>query len=154
LSWDRKKRGRGLYFYRSVREGGQARKQYVGRGREAEDLAREVEERRAARLAEQAARNAEQARVAAAERPLRELRNMVHLLVRVVLEAAGYHLHRGQWRRRRYDSDRNTDRGGTHPEDRRRSATVTKERLARTAKHGRPTAPAGSPGSVAAAGAT
>jgi len=88
LSWDRKQGDR-RFYYASVREGGRVRKKYIGRGQKAQDLAREVAERQAARQADRAARMAEQTRVAAAERRLRDLRNMVGLLVRVVLEGAG-----------------------------------------------------------------
>jgi hypothetical protein len=132
LSWDRKQGDR-RFYYTSVREGGRVRKKYVGRGQKAEDLAREVEERRVARQAERDARLAEQMRVAAAERRLRDLRNMVNLLVRVVLEGAGYHQHhRGEWRRRRNVNDGNADRGGTKPNGQPGPATNKKEDRVRT----------------------
>jgi hypothetical protein len=97
MSWDRKKRGGGRgYYYRSVRIGGRAVKQYVGSGKKAEEAARLVEERRGAR---QVARAAE-ARLACVDVIHDELAVWVRLLVRAHLIVGGMYEHHGGWRRR------------------------------------------------------
>lgn len=111
MSWDA--RGRhGLYFYRSVRVDGRVRKVYVGRGRQAEEMAREVEQRKQERQARRDAVQQEVERVAVAEQKLQELQDMADLLMRAVLTGMGLREHRGQWRRRRYGRDSRNDRGG------------------------------------------
>ena len=55
MSWERRRNGR-LYLYRARRIGRKVVKQYVGRGRQAEDVAR----RDAAKRAERAARHREE----------------------------------------------------------------------------------------------
>ena len=99
MGWDKK--GARAYYYRTVREGGKVRKVYVGQGRQAEELAREVEHRRLERQAEREARQRDQAQVLLAEQMLAELRALTEVLVRLTMDAAGYHQHKGQWRRRR-----------------------------------------------------
>lgn len=103
MSWDQKQRGqkRG-YYYRSVRDGSRVRKVYLGRGERAEEAVREMDERRRARQAETELITQERLLVAHAETQLRELRVLVRTLVEATLQLAGYHFHRGQYRRYRY----------------------------------------------------
>jgi hypothetical protein len=89
------------YFYRPVRVGGRVVQEYFGRGEAGVLMARikeldrlEREERRAGELAElETYENAEQQCAAWFAG--------VQAVARAVLLAAGYHEHRGQWRKRR-----------------------------------------------------
>jgi hypothetical protein len=101
MSWERRKGGSGRYFYKSVRQGDRVRKIYAGKGKEAERLAREIEQRRQQLQAEREALQLEQLQVAAAEQTLRALQDVADLLVRAFLLAANCYKHKGQWRRRR-----------------------------------------------------
>jgi hypothetical protein len=115
MCWDAKKRGHaGGYYYRSFREAGRVRKVYVGRGPQAEEAARQVEQRRQARQAEREARLQEQTRLAGAEQRLHDLRTLADALVRATLHAAGFHRHHGTWRKRRHARDGHTHEGDQH----------------------------------------
>jgi len=92
----------GPYYYRSIRQGDRVIRTYIGRGQQAEQMAREVDQRRQQRQAQHQALVQEQARVAKADNLVRELHKLVKLLVQATLVDGGYHQHRGQWRRRRY----------------------------------------------------
>ncbi len=84
------KRGRRRYYYRSRRVDGRRVTLYIGKGPAAERfLARERE------------RKAERQRAAALDRELDDLQRRLRALSRVVLEAEGYYLHHGEWRRKR-----------------------------------------------------
>jgi hypothetical protein len=98
--WATKQRG-SEYFYRSVRIDGKPVKLYVGRGSDAKDAAEMLERGKAARQRERAIRRAEALRFTAAAEGLHRFRAMLLLLIRAGLLLAGYHEHRGQWRRRR-----------------------------------------------------
>jgi hypothetical protein len=106
MSWDLKKHGskRG-YYYRSVRDGDRVRKLYIGRGPQAEALARQVAERRQAKLAEQEAWQRHLSQILSAEQHLQDVIELVDQMVRVVLLGAGCHEHHGEWRRRRHGRD-------------------------------------------------
>jgi hypothetical protein len=73
---------------------------YVGTGPVAEQYARQEAERRQRRQVEFEARHAEAARVAPADRALRDFAIMADLLASATLLLAGYHQHHGSWRRR------------------------------------------------------
>lgn len=88
-------------YYRHVRQGDRVRRVYVGRGPEAQRLAREVEQRRQDRLEARESHRLEMAQVAVAEGSLHELRDVADLLVKAVLLAANCYQHKGQWRRRK-----------------------------------------------------
>jgi hypothetical protein len=76
-------------------------KTYLGRGETAQRAARQVAQRREARLAAREAMQAEQVRLAAADYALEEALQLIEQLMLATLLAAGYHIHRGCWRRRR-----------------------------------------------------
>lgn len=120
MGWERRQRG-GQYFYRSVRLGGVPRKLYVGRGPAAKMLAKAVAQRRQQAEAERAARRAEQARLAPADAALADLAAWTGLLVRAALVLQGFHEHRGEWRRWRYDMSRRP-KGSTTARPRKGSA--------------------------------
>lgn len=100
MGWDRKRRGRaGGYFYRSVRVPGRARpvKVYVGAGPAGAAAARAVAARRAAR----GAATAERAAAAERDRVLADAAALATGLIAAALVTAGWHKHRGTWRRRK-----------------------------------------------------
>jgi hypothetical protein len=88
-----------LYFYRSVRDGGKVRRLYWGSG----ELARIAHEReimnRAAREHEQRESARELEHLEALAAPVLELSEAAEILVRAQLIAAGYHRHKGEYRR-------------------------------------------------------
>ena len=103
MAWER--RGGGLYYYRSERENGRVRKRYVGRGEVAELVAHADETRRAVRERRRREERAELGRArelseAGAELGA-ELDAAAEALARAEMVAAGYHNHKGEWRRRR-----------------------------------------------------
>lgn len=101
MGWERRRGG--LYYYRARRVGRRVVKEYVGPGivgmvAEEDDQA-ERQERAAARQAEMERREKERAQLAAD--PLAALSASLDSLVSSTLTAAGYHRHRGEWRRAR-----------------------------------------------------
>jgi hypothetical protein len=100
MGWETRN-GRGRYYTRSRREGGRIVREYVGCGPLADDTARldamfrELDQQeRHSWEAVQAEQTAITARVAAAD-------EIVEALSWAALVAAGYHAHRGTWRKRR-----------------------------------------------------
>jgi hypothetical protein len=98
MGWEQ--RGNRRFYYRAVRVNGQPRKRYLGTGAVGEAHARLDARERRVRAAERRARNSEQARWAIADAALDELRAMTELIAGATLLLAGFHLHRGEWRRR------------------------------------------------------
>lgn len=90
-----------LYYYRSVRRGEKVRKVYVGSG----ELARIAHEgdilRRTGQQAERERQKAELEHLEALAAPVVELSEAAEILVRAHLIAAGYHRHKGEYRRAR-----------------------------------------------------
>jgi len=92
---------RGRYWYRSVRVGRRVIKEYLGTGELAQTMAEiDVLERQERDLAREAIR-AERARENEIDRELDAMGAQVRALTGAVLEAHGYHKHKGQWRKRR-----------------------------------------------------
>ncbi len=89
------------YYYRSRRVDGQVRKEYVGKGADAELVAKADEAAREAVREEygQLRRFAEEAKPVVGL--MKDLDEAVRLLTAGSLLAAGYHQHRGNWRKRR-----------------------------------------------------
>jgi hypothetical protein len=89
------------YYYRCEREAGRVTTTYVGAG----DLGRLSEmldaELRAEREAEREAARAEREAADAEERAVAEWFDVVQGVADATLIAAGFHKHKGQWRRRR-----------------------------------------------------
>ena len=100
MGWER--RGTGQYYYRKRRIGSRVVSEYVGAG----DFAifasmldeEEREERRLQREAEMAQRRDTEVMTARVSR----LADLLGLAADAALEQAGYHKHKGQWRRRRH----------------------------------------------------
>jgi tRNA U55 pseudouridine synthase TruB len=90
-----------LYYYRSVRDGEKIRRVYVGAGEFARIFAEEDLLRRTNRKAQREEERAELERLEALAAPLEELSEAAEVLAHAYLVAAGFHEHRGEWRRTR-----------------------------------------------------
>lgn len=103
MGWE--KRGQNLYYYRKVRRGGRAVSQYCGQGVAAVQAARFDAENTRKRLEDQMAqrlkKREQRAAILATDRPVQEFEKLARAVTRAELIALGYHLHQGQWRRRR-----------------------------------------------------
>ena len=100
MGWEQ--RGRGSFFYRSVRIGGRVLKQYCGCGPAAEAAAREDAERRVARAAQQGSEQRRRQTYEAAVEQVAAVSGELDSLLQMALVAAGYHRHcRHAWRRKR-----------------------------------------------------
>lgn len=99
MAWETRNGNR--YYYQSVREDGEVRKVYVGRGELAELLAHAAETRARVRASRAADERAELACLEDLAAPLRELDKGAETLARAVLVAAGYRRHKGEWRMKR-----------------------------------------------------
>jgi hypothetical protein len=98
MPWDRG------YYYRSRKVNGRVIREYVGRGRVAELVAQLDAVNRKEREARAAAWRAEKARLDALDASVAALIQLTDLLTRAALQAAGYHQHKRQWRRKRHGS--------------------------------------------------
>ena len=101
MAWEARCDRRQRYYYRSYRTAdGKVRKQYLGKGRVAEIAAALDELARAERKAAMAAWREQLRQEKAAEAALDDFCNECGVLLQTAMEAAGYCLHRGEWRRR------------------------------------------------------
>jgi hypothetical protein len=95
-------RGNHRYYYRSIREDGQVKKEYVGTGQLAELYAEMEAEERAEREAEQEAWRRERAEMDAIDAQLGAWWDAGTVILKAVLYSEGYYQHdRGEWRKRR-----------------------------------------------------
>ena len=101
MSWEQR-RGRS-YFYRKVREGGRVRSKYIGRGIVAQICAADDEDKRRDRLAKGAADRATRYAEAEIDRHVAEVELALAGMTYATLSAAGYHEHKGQWRKKRHE---------------------------------------------------
>jgi hypothetical protein len=99
VAWE--ERGGRRYYYRSVRDGGRVRKEYVGAGYFAELSARSDEIVRARRESKRCEDRDELERLEDLVAPAWEVREAAAVLARASLVAAGYHRHKGEYRRER-----------------------------------------------------
>ncbi|MHC4093345.1 MAG: hypothetical protein ACYSVY_24255 [Planctomycetota bacterium] len=100
MGWETRRNGR--YFYRKRRYGRRVVSEYVGTGPIAEivaDLA-EADREEARHRREEERRAIQQAEAADAE--LVQLCELLRQRTFAALERAGFHRHKGQWRRRRH----------------------------------------------------
>ena len=101
---EERKRGTGPYYYRSVRKGSCVRKEYVGAG-VLGTIAAELDEYQRRQRKEEATYWKEQKeRLQQDALFLKELEAAVEILTTAHLIGAGYHKHKGQWRRQREQS--------------------------------------------------
>ena len=99
MGWE-ERRGR-LYYYRSVRKGKRVRKEYAGGGSLGQLAAQIDELERLQRKEEEASCKEERERLERSAGFLRELEEVAEILTRAELLVAGFHKHKGEWRRRR-----------------------------------------------------
>lgn len=97
MGWER--RGDKLYYYQTERENGRVKKRYVGTGEIAETVAHVDETRRRVREQRRQRGLEELERMEALGDPLLKLEEATDVLARAHLVAAGYHRHKGEWRR-------------------------------------------------------
>lgn len=101
------------YYYRSVREAGRTRTEYVGTGEVAGLIAQLDLGLRAGRAIERAEREAERERIESEDREVAEWFDRVESVARVAMLTAGFHRHhRGEWRRRRDGRSDDRDQAG------------------------------------------
>jgi hypothetical protein len=89
------------HFYKSEREGGRVRTTYFGAGEPGRLMALLIAADREEREAERKQRRAEREASDAEERAVWDWFDAVQAVADAALRAAGFHKHRGQWRRRR-----------------------------------------------------
>ena len=101
MAWETRKGSSGRYYTRSRREGGRVIREYIGCGLVAEAIAaldaqeRWLREEQDERLGEQVVE------AQAVDQQLNDIGELCDVLAQVVLWQAGYHKHRGEWRKRR-----------------------------------------------------
>ena len=103
MGWEQR-RGRS-YYYRKVRERGRVRSKYVGSGIVAQLCAGDDEDKRRDRLAMRAADHATRQGETEIDRQLRATELAIAAMTHATLFAAGYHKHKGQWRKRRREKE-------------------------------------------------
>lgn len=100
MAWETRERG-GSYYTRSRRVDGRVVREYIGTGPVAELLAHEDEATRLVRAQRAEAERAELERARGLMEMAPDLDALAEILVRAEMVAAGYHRHKGEWRRRR-----------------------------------------------------
>jgi len=99
MGWE--KRGNKSYYYRKVRHGNRVRSEYVGSDVHAELQAKLIEDCRGARRDEREDLRRIQQVDKEIDRQIDDVERALTFLTDASFSAAGYHNHRGQWRRRR-----------------------------------------------------
>ena len=89
------------YFYQSQRVGGRVRTKYYGAGETAEAIALIFASEREEREIERMERQAERKESDAEERAVSDWFDGVQAVADAAMLAAGFHKHKGQWRRKR-----------------------------------------------------
>lgn len=95
------KRDGKLYYYRSFRDGERVRKEYIGTGEFAEALAHSDETIRLIHKLQRDKGWEELELLEDLAAPVLEIDMTIDILARAALVAAGYHRHKGKWRRAR-----------------------------------------------------
>ena len=99
MAWER--RGDGVYYYQSERQGWRVRKRYIGNGELAHIIAHAEETRRRVRAERKAKERGELDEARSLASAGNELYEAVEVLAMAKLVASGYHRHKGEWRMRR-----------------------------------------------------
>jgi len=97
MGWERG----GRYYTRSKKIGGRVIREYVGAGRVGELAAQLDELEREQRQLDRAEELARRGEMDALDSPLESFCDLTDSLVREALRAAGFHQHKGHWRKRR-----------------------------------------------------
>ena len=100
VAWEERERG-GRYYTRSRREGGRVVREYVGGGLAGELAAEEDRIRRELAEKQREREKEEMERLKALAAPVFELSEAAEILAHAHLIAAGYHRHKGEYRRAR-----------------------------------------------------
>jgi len=101
MAWERRKNG--LYYYRVSRaQNGRVVKKYCGAGSAGEAAALEDATRRKEREARRRADADDREKVDLVVGLVHDLHDQVDEAMRAALSHAGFHEHRGEWRRRRH----------------------------------------------------
>jgi hypothetical protein len=100
MAWETRQ-GLGRYYTRSFRVNGRVVREYVGAGLAGELAALEDERERERRLLARETRDEERAALAAMTEAIRILAQETEARVKEILDQAGYHRHKGQWRKKR-----------------------------------------------------
>ncbi len=101
MALETRKKGINQYYYRKRREAGRVVSEYLGSGPIGELAAMHQEIDNERRLAQRQAQERERQPVIIAEQALGELHQITALLVKAQMLVAGYHQHKGTWRKRR-----------------------------------------------------
>ena len=101
MGLETRKNSNNQYFYRKHWKGGRVVSEYMGTGPlgELAALHQEIDNER--RLAKKEAHEQERRSVILADRTLAELHQITSLLVKSQMLLAGYHQHKGTWRKQR-----------------------------------------------------
>ena len=99
MGWER--RGHGLYYYLKYRHGKRVVSEYVGGGPAAEALAQLINRRREERQVEREEERRQREQERAIDREIDEIEEWARLLTTAALLVSGYHMHKGQWRKKR-----------------------------------------------------
>ena len=89
------------YFYKSDREGGRVKSTYFGAGESGSLMAEWIALERLERVEERERLREDREESDAAERAVADWFDGVQIVADAAMVAAGFHKHRGQWRRRR-----------------------------------------------------
>jgi hypothetical protein len=101
MAWETRHDNRQRYYYRSRRTAdGKVEKQYLGKGRTAELAAASDQKAQAERKAALAAWREQKREQDAIDAALKDFCEECSVMLEAALVAAGYYLHRGEWRRR------------------------------------------------------
>jgi hypothetical protein len=100
VAWERRG-GDEVYYYKIERQGGRVRKRYIGNGELAHIIAHAEETRRRAWAERKAKERTELDEARSLASAGDELYEAVEVLAVAEMVAAGFHRHKGQWRRRR-----------------------------------------------------
>ena len=103
MAWE--KRSNRRYFYRKQREGRRVVSKYIGPGLIGELEAGSQQLKREAAQMDRLSREEEREHILASSREVDAVMNLVTRLARAELQAAGYHQHKGTWRKRRGKHD-------------------------------------------------
>jgi hypothetical protein len=101
MAWESRHDSRHSYYYRKKRVAGRVVSEYIGRGEVAALIARDDELDRLKAGADRAQRRTERASAQVLDAELDALEQELATLTTGALLCAGYHLHKGQWRKRR-----------------------------------------------------
>lgn len=99
MAWETRKHG--TYYYRKRRVDGQVVSEYVGRDELAHEIARADAEERQHHLCRLAGERVARHRQAQQDAELRRAADLLRQTAAALLRLAGFHQHKGTWRRKR-----------------------------------------------------